>query len=232
MKRSIYSLICLVSLFFSCSDEQFVDPLKNTDEEKCRIVFAEMTTNPDKPKGPKDYSASAVINYDDKHNLTGIVSTNDSAFRSFTTHYTPTQLTLKSKYHGDMIYKLDNAGRVAEADLYSGMYKFKLTYNAEGYLSKVSKTGPNLYDNINYKLSYANGNLSEISGTALDNFSTKETFECIYSNDGYTTLTSDTNPLTYIMIFDALPSFFGKVSKNLISSITRTYINKGNYIQS
>ncbi|MCZ4242851.1 hypothetical protein [Pedobacter punctiformis] len=223
MKHAFYYLFFAVVLFSSCNKEKL--PVDETSEKKCRIVSADMVFNPEKKTDAAYYTGSAIVNYDEKSNIKSIISTQDSAFRSFSVLFTATQLTLKTKYNGDWIYKLDGQGRVIYVEFYNGAIKANLAYNADGYLSSLIKTDSYSGSQMSYTFNYADGNLIKATGVNSLNGNT-ETLEYTYTNDIAIDLTSNANPLYYLEINEVIPGFFGKTSKNQLSSVKQTSMSK------
>ncbi|QIL39151.1 hypothetical protein G7074_07560 [Pedobacter sp. HDW13] len=220
MKSQFFSLFFAIILFTACNKDSV--PEKDADNaKKCRIISADMVFNPDKKINAAYYAGSAVVNYDEKYNVKGIVSTQDSAFRSFSVITTPGQLTLRTKYNGDWIYKLDGQGRAIYVEFYNGSIRANLSYNAEGYISSLTKIDTYSNSQTVYIFNYNNENLVKIASVSSLGGHT-ETLEYTYNNDIAVDLTSNANPLYYLDIVEVIPGFFGKTSKNQLSGVKQT----------
>ncbi|MGN7988976.1 hypothetical protein ACTJKC_16635 [Pedobacter sp. 22226] len=225
--KLIYTLLFACLVLSSCNKENLQET--ETPNKKCKIVSANMVFNPGKKADVAYYRGSAVVNYDEKNNIKNIISTQDSAFTSFSVIATPTQLTLKTKYNGDWIYKLDGLGRVIYVEFYNGSIKANLNYNTEGYISTLTKIDTYSNSQTIYTFNYSNENLVKVTGISSLGLHS-ETLEYTYSNDIAVDLTSNANPLYYLDIIEVIPGFFGKTSKNQLSGVKQTSLqtNSGN----
>lgn len=223
MKFIFYSLFVTAILFSSCNKEEI--PQTETGEKKCRISSIDMVYNPERSDKSGYFKGSAIVNYDEKYNIKSVVSVQDSAYKSFSVIYTPTQLTLKTKYNGDWIYKLNNQGMINYIDLYDGGTKADIVYNTEGYISKLTRTDSYAEGSMVYSFIYTDGNLTKVTGVSTSG-NRNETIEYTYTKDLAINLTSNANPLYYLEIREVIPGFFGKVSKNQLSTVKQTSINR------
>ncbi|MBT2562318.1 hypothetical protein J7E50_01685 [Pedobacter sp. ISL-68] len=218
MKYLTLPLLFVAILLVSCNKET---PIENLDKpqikNKCRVISVTAFNDLDK-KG-----VTATISYDDLQNLTGIASTQDSSFTSFSVVYATNLITLKTKYYGDWTYVLDDKKRIIRANTFRGYYKYQFTYNSAGFLDEVILDEDSNIQ-TKYTLFYKDGNISKITGVT-PYYNSNSITEFTYDNNPATTLPGGTDPIKYMQIREVLPGFFGNVSKNQVVKVNEVTNN-------
>ncbi|TCD10864.1 hypothetical protein EZ449_08270 [Pedobacter frigidisoli] len=216
MKKSLFYVIPFFLIIFSCGKQPLEAPDENPIPKlSCRINYVDMSYNGGDVQ-------SCTIGYDTDKNISRVVSTQDSAFISFSVLKSLNQIVLKTKYSGDWTYQLDDKQKVIIAHEF---YDYTFTYNADGNLS-TARVVEDPTHITSYVFFYDNGNLSRIIGEN-SGYNTAITIDFTYDL-GKTASTSVrlADPISYIGLYEVLPGFFGKVSKNKLLTVIKKERNK------
>lgn len=222
MKKALLMLSVISMLIVaSCKKET---PKEDETKETCQMTSA--TVKSSYNGNQSSYTDSHT--YDEKGRITKV---KDTYGYETNYSYSNTQIIEESPLHdgsySKSIYQLDASGKIVSAAMqytYNGnneIYSLKYFYNSDGYLSETQDTydsGPNAYTTF-YKYNYTNGNLtSNVRTSNNPNSSGPKTIVIAYTND--------LAPSSFFYNYDEdmpntgiLKAYFGKTSKNLISTI-------------
>lgn len=224
MKYTFCTLLFAAVLFSACNKEGFSD---NT-AEKCKIVTVKRTSG--------KYVDNASITYDSKGDVASLVSSQDSAFRSFVVKKEPNKIVLVTKYDGNYVYDLDGNNRVIKATIGDWGGKFEFTYSADGYISSMVQRFSNWPVPTNFNFYYSDGNLVKVTfSESIGGYTTNT--EIVYTylkTEIAALLIEETDPLSFVGSYGYQPlllGFYGKANKNLMESAKVTRASSTGYVE-
>lgn len=207
-----------VATLMSCSkDDKIVEP----EPEKCQVLS--ITDN---------NSNTITMTYDLTGKLTkGVIVEPQEGSWTAESNFTYTTNSITVKGYSNIEYTLDSKGRIAGSKGIqddAGYHNLVFTYNADGYLSKVTGGGDGYIATEEY--SYAGGNLTTLKYSSTANNVPDYAFTHTLSYDAgkpYNSFSTATTDVSDLMSFSEGTSlgylyemgYLGKKSKNRITSI-------------
>ncbi|WP_316793756.1 hypothetical protein [Pedobacter frigoris] len=198
MKHFHYFLLLAFTFLYSCKKD-------NQGDGKCKVTSIGYTFN-------SQIHSDGIVNYDEHGNLSGMTSSSEATFPSFSLEYLQDTVKIFSR-ENDYIYPLNAQGKVTKV-LFQAI---SFNYGSDGFIESMT------IDRDRLKFSYHEGNLVKITQEKYLPYLFKTTFTFTYNlNEKAVDLLSATNPLYYSLPHPILlpnTRYFGNTSKNQLKSV-------------